>query len=274
MCRAGGRRCPGSGAHGKATQAARQRKSRATRALRKAEAAGNTDAAQAVRARLEQATAEIAAYHDQHQQHTDTPQETTVPHDQSESHPGPTGRDGDVTPVPTHGHHTRPHPEVTVTGMAGHFGPAHTGQGDMHNNVRIVNNSHRHNPDTPVDAGDVTEPQVSIFTTSSGRVVNIAGPGSTVGIQAGTITGPLHIQHDGGSVSIGPGDAEHIQRNTERAAQRARERAERARERAERAGERAARGRHDTDSGETVVNTNQVYDVINNQVFLNGRRIR
>lgn len=56
MCRAGGRRCPGSSHHSRATQNARQQRSRATRALRKAKQSGDPDAIAAARERLDAVT--------------------------------------------------------------------------------------------------------------------------------------------------------------------------------------------------------------------------
>lgn len=57
MCRAGGRRCNGSTSSSRATQTARQQRSRARRALRQARAAGDDNAIQQAQQRLDDANA-------------------------------------------------------------------------------------------------------------------------------------------------------------------------------------------------------------------------
>lgn len=101
MCRAGGRRCAGSGSHGKATAAARQRKSRANRAYRAALAAGDTTAADAAAHRRDQAAAVLAAYHaaapPQSDQSTTEDTTLTTPPPPTDDNPAP---QGDVTAAP------------------------------------------------------------------------------------------------------------------------------------------------------------------------------
>jgi hypothetical protein len=59
MCRAGGRRCPGGHSHSKANQAARQRLSRANRALTAAHAAGDPTKIEAAQQKLTKAQSEM-----------------------------------------------------------------------------------------------------------------------------------------------------------------------------------------------------------------------
>lgn len=111
MCRTGGRRCPGSNSHGRATAAARQRKSRAERAYRAALAAGDTERAETEKARRDNAAAEIAAHHAAHTTATQSTTEATMPTPPSPDE-NSTAHHRDVTSRPGHTGTGRP---LTVT---------------------------------------------------------------------------------------------------------------------------------------------------------------
>lgn len=187
MCRAGGRRCDGSNSSDRATQNTRQQRSRAKRALRKAQASGD---AEAVRKATERLAAASAA-------HTAAKEEAVArkdKHDETEGH----GRD--VTGAPTCDQQEQRHHDaqfgVQNTNIA--EPGAHVGsQNDVnHDNfVQSIRSNSRQNEQGTGSAahdGDVTAEHPRMSTGAPG-ITNIATPGSFVAVQAGKITGEVRV---------------------------------------------------------------------------------
>ncbi|GAA3621361.1 hypothetical protein GCM10022267_04430 [Lentzea roselyniae] len=199
MCRSGGRRCKGSANSSRATQTARQQRSRARRALRQARAAGDDSAAQQAQQRLDDANAILKRHKENRVSSHDSHDADQQPRDDAAR------QHGDVTNI-VHGEIRGFQADVINGGLT--F-DASTGRFTIGNDRG--------------DGGDVTAPHgvhINNFTQSAGRV------GSQNDINRDDVT-----------LTVGStrNDSAHAQDRARHQEERARYRQERAQYRAERA---------------------------------------